>query len=87
MPEIITIIDQKAPFVDPDGYPSWQPDATVRAMDVIARRVRVANRIAKAKANLVAAEQAVIEARDRLFKLIDELEDETLEITSRAPGI
>jgi len=83
MPEIITIIDHKAPFVDPDGAPSWQPDPEVRQRDVIARRVRSAQRIAKAKADLIAAEQAVVAAREKLFRLVDELEEETLEIASR----
>lgn len=73
-----------APYVDPDGYPSWQPDPEVRSNDAISRRVRSAKAIRQAKANLIAAENAVVDARARLFALIDDLEEETLEVASRA---
>lgn len=31
-----------APYTDPDGYPSWQPNAEVREMDAWSRRYRAA---------------------------------------------
>lgn len=41
-----------APYTDPDGYPSWQPNPAVREMDAWQRRYRAALDHAEAMSRL-----------------------------------
>lgn len=66
-----------APYIDPDGHPSYQPSPRVRKLDALARRVRLVEDVIRAHQRLRDAEQEVINARQALADSIETLNFQT----------
>lgn len=64
-----------APYVDPDGFPSWQPAPNIRAMDARRRRERMAQRVVDAEDRLEAArielERAQLDYQEYMSRVLD----------------
>jgi hypothetical protein len=66
-----------APYIDPDGHPSYQPSPRVRKLDALSRRARLVEDVTRAHQRLLDAEQEVLNARQALADTIETLNFQT----------
>lgn len=69
-----------APYLDPDGQPSYQEGMLTRSMDAAARRRRLALAITLAYQHLLEAREAVVTAEARLAEVIAQQDEYSLAV-------